>query len=85
LIDTSSFFDSCKLENINGRDIRIVNDSSLLKQGDYSTILVIGREMGKKMFKVEIYYFVTHAYGWVVLKQRHRKFYSVKSGISILD
>jgi hypothetical protein len=85
LIDTTRFFDKCNLGNINGRNTKFVTDSLLIVQANNANIFVFSKSLGKGKYMIEIYSKYTHGYGWMIVKERHKKFYSVRSAIGILD
>ncbi|SFD26063.1 hypothetical protein SAMN05518672_1011327 [Chitinophaga sp. CF118] len=85
IIDTSRFFDKCSVENINGRMTKIVTDSSITNQINSSNILIYSHLLGRKKYVIEIYSTKTHGYGWVWIKERNKKFFSIKCAFGILD
>jgi hypothetical protein len=80
-VDTNRFFEGCIIGSIYGRAVRIVHDSSYIQEENYSNLVLYNLLPTKKGFKLEVFYRVKQAYGWVEFKKKGNKFEVSKTSL----
>ena len=73
-IDTKQIFNSCEIDSVYGREVKVLHDSSYINVINNSNIIVNSLAKKGRKYKIELYHKIMEAYGYIELTKKGRHY-----------